>query len=92
MKLLKTGSAYYTPASAVVEMVESIILDRKRVLPVAAHLNGEYGVKGLWVGVPAILGEKGGEKVVEVKLDKKERAEFKKSVAHVRKLVKGIKV
>lgn len=92
VKLLKTGSAYYAPASSVVEMVESIILDRKRVLPVAAYLNGEYGVKGLWVGVPAILGEKGVEKVVEVKLDKKEKAEFKKSVTHVRKLVKKIKI
>ncbi len=90
--LLKTGSAYYAPASSAVEMVESIVLDRKRVLPVAAHCNGEYGVKGLWVGVPAVIGKKGVEKVVEVKLDKAEKAAFKKSCDHVKKLVKTIKV
>jgi malate dehydrogenase len=90
--LLKTGSAYYSPAASTVEMVESILLDRKRVLPCAAYLNGEYGVKGLWVGVPCILGEKGVEKVVEVKLDPKEKAAFKKSVDHVKKLVKSIKI
>ena len=90
--LLKTGSAYYSPASSTVEMVESIILDRKRVLPCAAHLDGEYGVKGLWVGVPCILGEKGVEKVIEVKLDKTEKDMFKKSVDHVRKLVRTIKL
>ncbi len=92
VKLLKTGSAYYTPASSVVEMVESIILDRKRLLPCAAYLNGEYGVKGLWVGVPCILGAKGVEKVVEAKLNKEEKAMFKKSVSHVRELVKTIKI
>jgi malate dehydrogenase len=90
VKLLKTGSAYYAPASSVVEMVESILLDRKRVLPCAAYLNGEYGVKGCWVGVPAILGEKGVERVVEVKLDKAEKAAFRKSVGHVKKLVRSI--
>jgi len=91
VKLLKTGSAYYAPASSVVEMVESILLDRKRVLPAAAYLNGEYGAKGLWVGVPCILGAKGVEKVVEIKLTKEEKAVFKKSVSHVKKLVKNLK-
>ena len=90
--LLKTGSAFFAPASSVAEMAESIILDRKRVLPCAAYLDGEYGVKGLWVGVPCILGEKGVEKVVQVKLDRSESAAFKQSVDHVRKLVKTIKV
>jgi malate dehydrogenase len=87
---LKTGSAFYSPASSVVEMVESIVLDRRRVLPAAAHCNGEYGVKGYWVGVPCVLGKKGVEKVIEVKLDKGEKAAFKKSVDHVKRLVKNI--
>jgi malate dehydrogenase len=90
--LLKTGSAFYAPASSVAEMVESIMLDRKRVLPCAAYCDGEYGVKGLWVGVPCILGEAGVEKVVEVKLDKSEAEAFKKSVDHVAELVKTIQV
>lgn len=90
--LMKTGSAFYAPASSVVEMVESIILDRKRVLPCAAHLEGEYGAKGIWVGVPAILGSNGVEKVVELKLQKSEANAMKKSVEHVKKLVKSIKV
>ena len=92
VKLLGTGSAYYAPASSVVEMVESILLDRKRVLPCAAYLDGEYGVKGYFVGVPCILGEKGVEKVVEVKMNKDEKALFTKSVNHVKKLVKSLKV
>jgi len=92
VKLLGTGSAYYAPATAVVEMVESLILDRKRVLPCAAYLNGEYGVKGLYVGVPCVLGSKGVEKVVEIKLDPEEKKIFKNSVEHVAKLVKSIKV
>jgi len=92
VELLKQGSAFYTPAASTVEMVESIILDRKRVLPCAAHLEGEYGIKGLWAGVPAVLGEKGVERVIEVKLDKEEKAAFKKSAAHVRKLVRSIKL
>ncbi len=92
VKLLGTGSAYYAPATSAVEMVEAIVKDKKRVLPVCAHLNGEYGVKGYYVGVPVMLGEKGVEKVFEVKLDASEKAALKKSVKAVQKLVKELKV
>jgi malate dehydrogenase len=92
VKLLGTGSAYYAPATSTVEMVESIILDRKRVLPCAAYLDGEYGVKGLWIGVPAILGANGVEKVIPIKLNPDEKKIFNASVGHVKKLVKGIKI
>ncbi|MDP6603392.1 MAG: malate dehydrogenase [Rhodospirillales bacterium] len=85
--LLKTGSAFYAPASAAVEMVESYLKDKRRVLPCAAYLRGEYRVKGLYVGVPCIIGAKGVERVVEVKLDATERAQFRKSVAAVRSLI-----
>ena len=87
--LLKTGSAFYAPASAAVEMVESYLNDKRRVLPCAAYLRGEYGVKGLYVGVPCIIGAKGVERVVEVKLDATERAQFRKSVAAVRSLIEA---
>jgi malate dehydrogenase len=90
--LLKTGSAYYAPAGSVVEMVEAIIKDKKRVLPVAAYCDGEYGVKGLFVGVPAILGAAGVEKVLELKLNAEEAAAFKQSTEHVEKLVKEIRL
>jgi malate dehydrogenase len=85
--LLKTGSALYAPASAAVQMAESYLLDKKRVLPCAAHLNGEYGVKDLYVGVPVILGAGGVERVVEIDLDASERAMFEKSVSAVRGLI-----
>jgi len=78
--LLKTGSAFYAPAAAAIEMAESYLKDQKRVLPCAANLNGEYGCKDLYVGVPTVIGAKGIEKIVEVKLDAKERAMFRKSV------------
>jgi len=91
VKLMNT-SAYYAPSAAVVEMAVSILLDRKRVLPCAAYLNGEYGVKGVWAGVPCILGKDGVEKVVEVKLNKQERAKFDKSIKHVKELVKKVDV
>ena len=87
--LLKTGSAFYAPASAAVEMAESYLKDKRRVLPCAAYLQGEYGVKGLYVGVPCIIGAKGVERVVEVKLDASERAQFRKSVAAVRSLIEA---
>lgn len=90
--LLKTGSAYYSPAASTVEMVEAVLLDRKRVLPAAAYLDGEYGEKGVWAGVPCLLGEQGVEKVIEVKLTKKEKEEFKVSVSHVRELIKTIRL
>jgi malate dehydrogenase len=85
--LLKTGSAYYAPASSVFEMVESILLDRKRVLPCAVLLNGEYGTKGLFVGVPVVLGEGGMERIVEIKLTADEQAAFAKSAGAVKELV-----
>jgi malate dehydrogenase len=89
--LLKTGSAFYAPASAAIEMAESYLKDKKRVLPCAARLNGEYGVKGLYVGVPAVIGAGGVERIVEIKLDRAERAAFNKSVRSVEGLLAAIK-
>ena len=85
--LLKTGSAYYAPASSAVAMAESYLKDQRRVLPCAAHVNGEYGVKGLYVGVPVIIGANGVEKGVEIRLEGEEKAAFKRSVEHVRDLM-----
>jgi malate dehydrogenase len=90
--LLKTGSAYYAPAGSVVEMVEAVVKDKKRVLPVAAYCDGEYGVKGLFVGVPALLGAAGVEKVIELKLNAEELAAFQQSAGNVEKLVKEIRI
>jgi malate dehydrogenase len=88
--LLKTGSAFYAPAASVVEMVESILLDRRRVLPCAVLLKGEYGFEDLFVGVPAILGQNGMEKVVEIELTKDEAAAFAHSAEAVRELVAAL--
>lgn len=85
--LLKTGSAYYAPASAAIQMVESYLKDQKRILPCAVYLNGEYGVKGLYIGVPAIVGAGGAERVVEIDLNGAERKMFIKSVESVKGLV-----
>lgn len=85
--LLKTGSAYYAPSASVLAMIDSIVLDKKRVLPCAALLEGEYGVDGLYVGVPVKLGAEGIEKVVEIKLDEAEQAAFKRSADAVAELV-----
>ena len=87
--LLKTGSAFYAPAAAAIEMAESYLKDQKRVLPCAANLTGEYGCKDLYVGVPTVIGAKGVERIVEVKLDVKERAMFRKSVKAVEGLLKA---
>ncbi len=87
VNLLKTGSAFYAPASSAIAMAESYLKDKRRVLPCAAMLNGEYGVKGLYVGVPVIIGANGVEKVVEIDLNKAEQAMFDKSVAAVRGLI-----
>jgi malate dehydrogenase len=87
VNLLKTGSAFYAPASSAIAMAESYLKDKRRVLPCAAMLNGEYGVKGLYVGVPVIIGAGGVEKVVEIDLSKAEQAMFDKSVAAVRGLI-----
>ena len=85
--LLKTGSAYYAPAAATFEMVESILKDRKRVLPCATYLQGEYGTDGLFVGVPVVLGSRGMERVIQIKLSADEQAAFDRSAAAVRELV-----
>ncbi|MGH9608388.1 MAG: malate dehydrogenase [Bryobacteraceae bacterium] len=87
VKYLKTGSAYYAPAASAVEMVESILKDKKKVLPCAAFLQGEYGIDGLFVGVPVKLGYRGIEKIYEIELDSAERAALKKSADAVRELV-----
>jgi malate dehydrogenase len=87
VKYLKTGSAYYAPAASTVEMVESILKDKKKVLPCAVHLEGEYGIKGLFVGVPVKLGKEGIEKIYEIKLDDAEKAALQKSADAVKELV-----
>jgi len=88
--LLKTGSAYYAPAASVVEMVEAILRDRRRVLPCAAYLRGEYGIDGLFVGVPIVLGNGGVEKVIEISLTDDERAAFNRSADSVRGLLEKL--
>ncbi len=87
--LLKTGSAYYAPASSAIAMAESYLKDKKRVLPCAAALNGEYGVKGFYVGVPVVIGDKGVERVIEIDLNTKERDGFMNSVEAVKGLVEA---
>src|SRR5437870_824866 len=87
VKYLKTGSAYYAPSAAVVEMVESILKDKKKVLPCAAYLEGEYGIQGLFVGVPVKLGSRGIERIYEIKLNADEQAMLKKSADAVKELV-----
>jgi malate dehydrogenase len=87
VSLLKTGSAYYAPASAAVEMAESILKDKKKILPCAVYLEGEYGISKLFVGVPAKLGAKGIEQIIELKLSEDEKQALKKSAAAVQELV-----
>lgn len=87
VKLLKTGSAYYAPSAATVEMVESILKDKKKILPCAVYLEGEYGISNLFVGVPVKLGSNGVEKVIEISLTTDERAALQKSAASVQELV-----
>ncbi len=89
--LLKTGSAYYAPATSGIAMAEAYLKDQRRVLPVAAHLSGQYGVKDTYVGVPVILGANGVERIVEITLDEAEKAMFEKSVASVRTLIDACK-
>lgn len=84
--LLKTGSAYYAPAASAIEMAEAYLKDKKRVLPMAAHLSGQYGVKDMYVGVPVVIGEGGVERIIEIELNKDEKAAFDKSVAAVKGL------
>ena len=90
VKLLEKGSAYYAPAVSVREMIEAILLDKKEILPCAVLLEGEYGVRGFFIGVPAVLGERGMEKVIEVKLNDEEKKQFQKSVKAVQELVDAL--
>ena len=92
VKLLKTGSAFYAPSAAVVEMADAIFNDRKKILPCAAYLEGEYGINGLFVGVPVKLGAKGIEQIIEIKLTPEEKVALEKSAAAVKSLVDVIKV
>ena len=87
VSLLKTGSAYYAPAAATAQMVEAVVRDKKRLLPCAAYCESEYGVGGYYVGVPAILGAGGVERIIEMELSDTEKAYFEKSVAAVKELV-----
>src|SRR6201987_796647 len=92
VKYLKTGAAYYSPSAAVTEMVEAILKDKKKILPCAAYLEGEYGLRGLFVGVPVKLGSKGIEQIIEIKLTSQEKAELDRSAASVKELVAVIGV
>jgi malate dehydrogenase len=89
---LKSGSAYYAPGASTVEMIEAILRDKKKILPCAAHLSGQYGVNGLYVGVPVKLGKTGVERIIEIKLTAEENTAFQKSVASVRELVEKLKL
>ena len=92
VNLLKSGSAYYAPGAATVEMVEAILKDKKKIVPCAAYLTGQYGVRGLYVGVPVKLGRAGVEQVVEITLTAEENAAFQRSAAAVRELVEKLKL
>jgi malate dehydrogenase len=89
--LLKTGSAYYAPAASAIAMAESFLKDKKRVLPVAAYVNGAYGLKDLYVGVPAVIGEKGIERIVDLELTQTEKDHLAKSAEAVRGLIEACK-
>ena len=91
VKFLEKGSAFYAPAASGVEMAESYMKDLKKTLPCAAYLNGEYNIKGLYVGVPVVIGKKGVEKIVELKLNDQEKANFENSVKSVEELFKAAK-
>ena len=91
VKFLKTGSAFYAPAASGVAMAESYLKNQKKTLPCAAYLNGEYGIKDLYVGVPVIIGEKGIEKIIELKLDADEQKSFQTSIDAVRELFNAAK-
>jgi len=90
VKLLKTGSAFYSPASSAIAMTEAILYDEKRILPTCAFLNGEFGIKGYYVGVPAVLGANGVERIIEFKLDAEEQAALDNSVKAVKGLVEDM--
>lgn len=92
VNLLKTGSAFYAPAAAAYEMVKAILFDEKRMLPCAVYLDGQYGVKGAYVGVPVVLGANGVERIIELELNEKERTDFNSSVSAVKSLLEIIKI
>lgn len=92
VKYLKTGSAFYAPSAAAVEMTEAILKDKKKILPCAAYLEGEYGINGLFVGVPCKLGEKGLEEIIQIKLKPEEQAALERSAGAVKELVAVIGV
>ena len=92
VNLLKTGSAFYAPAASAISMAESYLKDQRRVLPCAAHLTGQYGVKDMYVGVPVVIGANGVERIMEIALDEAEKAMFAKSVASVQTLIDACKV
>ena len=91
VSLLRTGSAFYAPASSAIAMAESYLRDKKRVLPAAAWLNGEYDLKDIYVGVPVVIGGKGVERIVEIDLNSAERAMFEKSAQAVQSLIDACK-
>ena len=86
VKHLKTGSAFYAPSAAAVEMVEAILKDKKKILPCAAYLQGEYGIQGFYIGVPCKLGERGLEQIIQIKLTSEEQAALQKSADSVKEL------
>jgi malate dehydrogenase len=90
VKLLKRGSAFYAPASSAIQMAEAYLLNQKKLLPCAAYLNGQYGLKNMYMGVPTIIGNKGIEKIIEVKLSANEKSMLKKSVKSVQGLVSAV--
>ncbi len=92
VSLLKTGSAYYAPAAATIEMAEAILRDRRRILPCAAWCDQEYGIGGYFVGVPCILGAGGVERVIEIELDEAEKRAFQTSIDHVKALVRAVRL
>jgi malate dehydrogenase len=91
VKLLQTGSAFYAPAASAIEMAESYLKNKRRILPCAAYLDGEYGIKDLYVGVPTIIGKNGVEKIIEIDLNDQEREMFDKSIAAVKELADSLK-
>ncbi len=91
VNLLKTGSAYYAPAAATYHMIKAVLFDQKRVFPCAAYLDGQYGVRGTYVGVPVVLGENGVERIIELDLNEAEERDFRKSVSSVQNLLDIIK-
>ena len=90
VKLLGNGSAYFAPATSAIEMAESYLKDKRKILPVAAYLTGEYGIDDMYIGVPAIVGKNGVEKIVEIELNMEEKNNFDKSVEAVKNLIKNL--